>query len=338
MVLFVGSSVNPNGPEIAAAIALWVCGLVLVSHGFREDRQPARHRGRDRGVRAGVEPAARPAVACASSASRSRCSGAGMRCERWHAPAGLGSGSALIGGLQRGARSDGTWSSGLSATRGIRTRQRTCRRRTSTRFTVGSLFDRYKQLIGYLRMARHPRLRRSRYVLWTAGIGFLVSRRAGLGTAAAGRSRSSSSPERRSSCPSARVGGVRRRRRARVAGTLRAALAVGVPIVAAMSIVSSERGRQLAEPRLFVGAGVMLVVAHILAFAQNLRRYTVGADGEIQYWRHAEWSPPLLSPTAGDDRVLAARHRVRRVVLVLGQPAPDEVEERAESRGTSRRR
>ncbi len=31
MVLFVGSSVNPNGPEIAAAIAVWVCGLVLVS-------------------------------------------------------------------------------------------------------------------------------------------------------------------------------------------------------------------------------------------------------------------------------------------------------------------
>jgi len=73
-------------------------------------------------------------------------------------------------------------------------------------------------------------------------------------------------------------------------------LAVGVPIVAAMGIASSERGRQLAEPRLFIGAGVMLVVAHILAFAQNLRRYTVGADGEIQYWRHAEWSPPLLSP------------------------------------------
>jgi hypothetical protein len=70
-------------------------------------------------------------------------------------------------------------------------------------------------------------------------------------------------------------------------------LAVGVPIVAAMAIASSERGRQMAEPRLFVCAGVMLVVAHILAFAQNLRRYTVGYDGEIQYWRHAEWSPPL---------------------------------------------
>jgi len=60
-------------------------------------------------------------------------------------------------------------------------------------------------------------------------------------------------------------------------------LAVGVPIVAAMAIASSGRGRQLAEPRLFIGAGVMLVVAHILAFAQNLRRYTVGADGEIQF-------------------------------------------------------
>ena len=36
-----------------------------------------------------------------------------------------------------------------------------------------------------------------------------------------------------------------------------------------------------------------LVVAHGLAFAQNLRRYTVGYDGEIQYWKHPQWSPPI---------------------------------------------
>ena len=31
MVLFLGGLVNPSGPEIAAALAFWVCSLVLVS-------------------------------------------------------------------------------------------------------------------------------------------------------------------------------------------------------------------------------------------------------------------------------------------------------------------
>ena len=31
VVLFISGTVNPNGPEIAAAIALWVCGLALVN-------------------------------------------------------------------------------------------------------------------------------------------------------------------------------------------------------------------------------------------------------------------------------------------------------------------
>src|SRR5262249_58286232 len=31
MALFMGSSVNPSGVEIAASIALWACGIVLVA-------------------------------------------------------------------------------------------------------------------------------------------------------------------------------------------------------------------------------------------------------------------------------------------------------------------
>jgi hypothetical protein len=110
-------------------------------------------------------------------------------------------------------------------------------------------------------------------------------------------------------------------------------LAVGVPIVAAMAIASSERGRQLAEPRLFIGAGVMLVAAHILAFAQNLRRYTVGADGEIQYWRHPEWSPPLLSPLIITIAYALLISAFVAWFLFSASPRPDEIRERAESPG-----
>ena len=41
--------------------------------------------------------------------------------------------------------------------------------------------------------------------------------------------------------------------------------------------------------------GVMLFVAHFLAFAQNLRRYAVGYGGSWNFWLDADWSPPLPS-------------------------------------------
>jgi Predicted membrane protein (DUF2142) len=70
-------------------------------------------------------------------------------------------------------------------------------------------------------------------------------------------------------------------------------LAVGLPILATIVLASTERGRQLVSRRLLFGIGIVVCVAHVLAFAQNLRRYTVGYDGEIQYWKHPEWSPPV---------------------------------------------
>ena len=72
-------------------------------------------------------------------------------------------------------------------------------------------------------------------------------------------------------------------------------LAVGIPILATIALASTEYGRQLATRRFMFAIGAVVSVAHVLAFAQNLRRYTVGYDGEIQYWRHAAWSPPVSS-------------------------------------------
>jgi hypothetical protein len=70
-------------------------------------------------------------------------------------------------------------------------------------------------------------------------------------------------------------------------------LAVGVPILAAVTLTSTERGRQLATSGLLLGIGVVIGLAHVLAFAQNLRRNTVGYDGAFQFWEHPNWVPPL---------------------------------------------
>jgi hypothetical protein len=36
--------------------------------------------------------------------------------------------------------------------------------------------------------------------------------------------------------------------------------------------------------------GGMLVVAHVLAFYQALRRWSVGANGPVFYWLHPDWT------------------------------------------------
>ena len=159
-------------------------------------------------------------------------------------------------------------------------------------FTVGEMFTRYKQMIGVFGWLDTPAPAVT-YVLWTAGVGFLVL----VALAWATRRRVAALfvilaativvPLTLESAVYGDAGGPAWQ------GRYGLPLAVGIPIVAAMAVATSERGRQLAGRRFFVGAGVMLVVAHVLAFAQNLRRYTVGYDGEIQFWKHPFWSPPL---------------------------------------------
>jgi DMSO reductase anchor subunit len=70
-------------------------------------------------------------------------------------------------------------------------------------------------------------------------------------------------------------------------------LAVGVPILAGALLWATERGRRLVTSRLLWATGIVLAGAQILAFGQNLRRYTVGARGPISFSSSAPWSPPL---------------------------------------------
>lgn len=71
--------------------------------------------------------------------------------------------------------------------------------------------------------------------------------------------------------------------------------AIGVPIVAALSLANASVSQRLLRTPLLPVVGGVLAIAHMLAFAQNLRRNTVGYNGPVWYWRHEAWHPPLPS-------------------------------------------
>ena len=293
MVLFVGSSVNPNGPEIAAAIALWVCGLVLVS------QAPERVDGRlvtAAGIAGCVLALSRQlgplwialiaiTVAVFGGWDAIRALARSNRARIW---------AALIAVLSVAQIGWNVVVGSLGYTR-YPNAPKNIPTSDIGRITVGALFDRYRQMIGIFGWLDTPSPALT-YVIWTAGIGFLVllaltwATRRRLAALLVVLALTVVLPLVLESAAYGDAGGPAWQ------GRYGLPLAVGVPIVAAMTIAASGRGRELAAPRLFVGTAVLVVIAHVLAFAQNLRRYTVGYDGEIQYWKHPFWSPPLLSP------------------------------------------
>lgn len=71
-------------------------------------------------------------------------------------------------------------------------------------------------------------------------------------------------------------------------------LAVGIPILAGIGIGSAEGAQRLSR-RLAYGLAGALAVAQFLAFAQALRRYSVGAHGKLWFFADARWNPPVPS-------------------------------------------
>jgi Predicted membrane protein (DUF2142) len=69
-------------------------------------------------------------------------------------------------------------------------------------------------------------------------------------------------------------------------------LAVGLPVLAGFSLRERAFSR-VAQRRLAVMLIVGLSVAQVLAFAQALRRYSVGADGTVWFFTRARWEPPV---------------------------------------------
>jgi drug/metabolite transporter (DMT)-like permease len=93
-------------------------------------------------------------------------------------------------------------------------------------------------------------------------------------------------------------------------------IAVGVPLVATFALSATERGRELTTRRFVWVVGVLLGLGHILAFAQNLRRYTKGATKDVWYFLHADWEPPLPALFLTVAYVVVAAAFVAWVLLV----------------------
>jgi hypothetical protein len=100
------------------------------------------------------------------------------------------------------------------------------------------------------------------------------------------------------------------------------AIATGIPVLAAFAVgfgeITSAKRRRVGWS-LVVGLGA----AQVLAFAQALRRYSVGADGKLWFFTDPRWTPPVpglvlvLVFTAAIFALLALQ-----LVDTLREPAP----------------
>jgi hypothetical protein len=289
MVLFMNSVVNPSGLEISASLVVWICGLILVVHAHER-----------------VDRLLVTAVGIA---------GCVLALTRQLGPLWLGLialtmlGLANRAGLRNLARSKSArlWAALIAASSLAQVAWNVIVKPLDVsrsgkpvvhadapeivRTTLGATFFRYREMIGNFGWldTMSPAVT---WALWTVVLAFLffaalfwVTRRQmavllALLLATIVVPVVIESMEYREAPYSWQ-------------GRYTLPIALGIPILAAVALASTERGRRLMTGRLVVTIGVLLGVAHFFAFAQNLRRYTVGYDGEIQFWKHAHWSPPL---------------------------------------------
>ena len=292
MVLFVNSVVNPSGLEITAAVAVWVCGLVLISRA---------HERIDNWLVTGAGVA-----------------GCAMALSRQLAPLWLGLiGLTFLGVANRVAlrnlvRSNWArlwgllivascvaqlgWNVVVDSFDVTREGRPPMHLETTgiVRIVFGRTFSWVHEMIGVFGWGDAPSPALT-WIPWTAGIAFLffaavlwVSRRYVLMLFAL-LAAVVVVPVVIESSTYNEGGGVSWQ------GRYTLPLALGIPILAAVALATTERGRQLVTSRFLLGIGVVIGLAQVLAFAQNLRRYTVGYDGDIQYWKHSSWDPPVSS-------------------------------------------
>jgi hypothetical protein len=199
---------------------------------------------------------------------------------------------------------------------------------SAVRVTFGGSFLRYHEMIGAFgwRETRVPALV---YVVWTAAIGLLVllavawsTRRYVLALAVL-LAATVFVPVALESAKLNESGGYAWQ------GRYTLPLAVGVPILAAFALSSTERGRQLVQSRLLAVVGAAVAASYILAFVQNLRRYTAGPESELQFWKAADWSPPVSSLILMPLFCIVAVAFVWWMLALRRPEEPDVVENRA---------
>ena len=290
MVLFISSTVNPSAPEIAASITVWVCGFLLV-----------------RSAAEGVDRRLVTAVGIA---------GCVLALSRQLGPLWLGLialtflGVSSREGLRNLVRSSWArlWAALIVVSSLVQvgwdvivkpldvTRSGNQPATVATtdilRTTVGRTFPRYREMVGWFGWLDTPAPALT-WVPWTVVLGLLVfavvlwsTRRQiavllGLLAATVVVPVAIEAPTFSDA------------RTLTWQGRYTLPLAVGVPILAGGLLSMTERGRQLVTSRLLLAIGVVVSGAQVIAFGQNLRRYTVGARGPIAFWGSAAWTPPL---------------------------------------------
>jgi hypothetical protein len=289
MVLFVSGVVNPSVPEIAASLAFWVAGLVLLTGSHeRVDKRLVTVlgvAGCTLALSRQLGPLWLGLIALTMLAMTSRMLLLNLARSNW---------ARLWGALiVASAFVQVSWN---IVVKPLDTSPFEQQNHVGTaeilRNTFGASFDRVREMIGLFGWLDTPSPALT-WVLWIAAVGLLfllaviwATRRdlfilIGLLVAIV------AVPALLESTRYESVGNFFWQ------GRYTLPLAVGLPISSAFALASTERGRQLASSRLPFAIGIVVCVAHVIAFAQNLRRYTVGYDGEIQYWKHPAWSPPV---------------------------------------------
>ena len=289
MVLFLGGVVNPGGAEIAAALAFWVCGLVLTS---RATERVENWLVTGAGIAGCVLALSRPlgplwialiALTILGVADRAalRSVAQSRRARLWAALIVTSMVVQVAWDLVAGPRDAtlvGRTASELSTLGQVSD-------------SFGATFGWYRQMIGSFgwNETLAPTLA---WVPWTAALGFLffaalawVTRRHAVILLAL-LAAVIAVPIVVELTPYHADGAL-------WLGSYTLPLAVGVPILAAFMLASTERGRELLASRFVLAIGVVAGVGQFLAFADNLRRYTVGATRDLLFWLHAEWLPPL---------------------------------------------
>jgi hypothetical protein len=321
MVLFVSSVVNPSGPEIAASIAFWVCGLVLIATAHqRVDNQLVTAVGIAGCIMAlsrQLAPLWLGLITLAVLSTANRAALRNLVRSNWPRLWGLliaAACVALVGWNVIVKPLDVTLSG----------RQPVHLETTEViRIVLGRTFFRYHEMIGVFGWLDTPSPALS-WVPWTAGIVFLFfaavlwAGRRYVAVLFALLAAVIVVPLVIESATYNDAGGVNWQ------GRYTLPLAVGIPILAAFALASTERGRALVTSRLLLAIGVVIGFAQVVAFAQNLRRYTVGYDGAIQFWKHPNWAPPVSPILLTIAFAVAVSAFLAWLLSAVPVPGPDE--------------
>ena len=290
MALFLGSVVNPSGIEIAAAITAWICGVALV---WRTDGEIDRRLVARLAIAASVLALARPlgplwvafvgasmlAVARRGTVRRL------LRVPTVRYAAELVACFAAFQGIWSVAA--GTLNAGLNNNGGA-----VGPYDLLLRDSIGGTYPRFQQMVGIFGWldTTSPSVT---YVIWIVALGLLAvlavllaSRRINM-TLASLAALVIVIPVA-FEAPDLHTSGFYWQ------GRYTLPLAVGVPILAGLTVASSgELSTIPRRRRVLYLLGGALLVAQAAAFVQTLRRYMVGYEGKLLFFVGPAWQPPL---------------------------------------------